>query len=553
MNVERATFVRRGYLLTALTVAVLLTASSGTAWAQTTKSFTLSITRSAVLEEGASGSASTLDRTRLTITRSDPTFSYSYDHDNDGNTPNRTIQRSVFSAAFAVPLTATCNGVASATGDDCPFTVEVAEGTSSDIASLRTAGAASVSFDVATATVGGQATIERTIELLVGHDGDDGDWNEETVVLTVGDVNVPAASVLEQNVTYSFDPARSPTSTLTIRDDDPMPKLKFSPSSIQLAMGNMLKMTAGVGVGAGGRGSLPDDTADTDDIRGTLSALNGARTGDGAGSSDAILLSVSPPEAVGTVIQVWRDADNDGTLDPDERMEPDGQGAYNIGTIGAGTATGADAAGGAVGAAVGDDGIELTVKAIDVSGFRDEQIMFTLMEGRTKAQKVGDGGGIDDSDPATVTVLSGEETPTVKFSTDAVTIDEGGTETVHILADTNQGDQVGSVSVSVVGEATIVLEQGGSQISGGAVDFGGGANAEVTIRALGDLTLEDGEEKMATVTITDASGANIGDPGELTVTVTGSTAVPVLPLVGQLILALLLTAGGARLYRRRQQ
>ena len=39
MNVARSTFVRRGYLLTALAVAVLLAASSGTAWAQTTVSF----------------------------------------------------------------------------------------------------------------------------------------------------------------------------------------------------------------------------------------------------------------------------------------------------------------------------------------------------------------------------------------------------------------------------------------------------------------------------------------------------------------------------------
>ena len=42
MNVERATFVRRGYLVTALAVAVLLAASSGTAWAQTTTTTTAS-------------------------------------------------------------------------------------------------------------------------------------------------------------------------------------------------------------------------------------------------------------------------------------------------------------------------------------------------------------------------------------------------------------------------------------------------------------------------------------------------------------------------------
>ena len=126
-------------------------------------------------------------------------------------------------------------------------------------------------------------------------------------------------------------------------------------------------------------------------------------------------------------------------------------------------------------------------------------------------------------------------------------------ETVHLLADGDQGDQVGSATVSVSGDATIVLEQGGSQISGGVVSFGDSANAELTIRSLSDRSLEDGEEKMATVTIIGASGANVGDPRTLTVTVVGSTAVPVLPLVGQLLLALLLTIGGARLYRRRQQ
>ena len=54
------------------------------------------------------------------------------------------------------------------------------------------------------------------------------------------------------------------------------------------------------------------------------------------------------------------------------------------------------------------------------------------------------------------------------------------------------------------------------------------------------------------MTIVDAGGADIGDQDTLTVTVRGSTAVPALPLVAQLLLALLLMAGGARLYRRRQ-
>ena len=173
------------------------------------------------------------------------------------------------------------------------------------------------------------------------------------------------------------------------------------------------------------------------------------------------------------------------------------------------------------------------------------------MDGRTEAQKRGDGGAIQDANPATVTILSGEETPTVTFSKASVSIDEGASETVHLLADSDQGDQVGSATVSVGGDALIELRQNGSTTSG-LVSFGGSANAELTIVSLSDPDLEDGEEKTATVTITDASGANVGDPRAITVTVVGSTAVPVLPLVAQLLLALLLMVGGARLYRRRQ-
>ena len=55
----------------------------------------------------------------------------------------------------------------------------------------------------------------------------------------------------------------------------------------------------------------------------------------------------------------------------------------------------------------------------------------------------------------------------------------------------------------------------------------------------------------ATLTIEEANGAIIGGRDSLTVTVSGSTAVAALPLLGQLLLALFLMAGGARLYRRR--
>ena len=43
-----------------------------------------------------------------------------------------------------------------------------------------------------------------------------------------------------------------------------------------------------------------------------------------------------------------------------------------------------------------------------------------------------------------------------------------------------------------------------------------------------------------------------GDRDTLTVTVRGSTAVPVLPIISQFLLALLLVAAGARFNRRRR-
>ncbi len=544
MNVARSTFVRRGYLLTALAAAVLLGASSGTAWAQTTAPLRVGLgmrASSSTLEEGASMAASTPDRVTVTITRSGAD---TFDDDGDPMTAAAPI---FTSGGSHLTLRATCNGegfTGEPTASDCSFSVAVKDAASNAaLTSTSTLGVAGATLNFGDGP-DTDSLIDKTIELVISDDSDDGDWNNETIVLTL---DLQQASVGSgQNARDLTAP--TPRLTLTITDDEQLPTLKFTPPGIQLAKGNTQTMTVGVGVGAGGRGSLPTGTQS---IRATLAGLDGGSAR--GGSSDELLLSVSPPEAVGTLIAIWKDADGNGMRGPTEGLEPDGQNRYSIGEIGRGS--GNANADGAVGEddAVANNGIALKITAIDVSGFRDEQITFTLMDGRTEAQKAGDGGAIEDANPATVTVLSGEETPTVTFSKASVSIDEGDSEMVHLLADTDQGSQVGSATVSVSGDARISLEQNGSAISGGAVDFGGSANAELTIRALGDESLEDGEEKTATVTITEASGANIGDPRAVTVTVVGSTAVPVLPLVGQLLLALLLTAGGARLYRRRQQ
>ena len=324
---------------------------------------------------------------------------------------------------------------------------------------------------------------------------------------------------------------------MTIADDEPQPVFKFNDTNILLAEGSVQKVMVGVGTGADGAGALPDGISDGS--AGTLDALSNV-------VDDRVLLVVRPAGALGP-------ADNDDDADDDDDKGVisiqvgvgndlysdyvvDAQGRYNIGVISA---------------AAADMGIELTITAKDVTGFKDEDVTLMLMDGRREAKAKADGGGIDDAAPATVTVLSSKAPPTVAFSTDSISIDEGDSETVHLLASGMQGDEVGAVSVAVRGEARISLAQNGRPV-GSTVSFGGNANAELTIIARSDPSLEAGEEKTATVTITEANGALTGDPNTVTVTVVGVTAVPVLPLLGQLLLALLLMVGGGRLYRRRQ-
>ena len=509
MNVSRSTFVRTG-LLTALAVTVMLAGFSGTAWAQTIGFGT----PRGELKEGATTANNTEDPLKVTITRNG---NFDKDDGDSSTTDDQSFEDWVGANANVNHLQLELveyDGdisnlrITARSGDDSrttATTVTPAVGTAGAAFGFRTE--ASRSDNVA-------IRIELTIE---NQTEDDDDWNEETLVLRVVAHSDLTTHLDENRLSYGRREL-----TVTVTDDEPMPVLKFTPGSIQLAKDNTQPMTVNIGTGAGGSGPLP---------AGMRTELNTLTTGKN------VILSVDPASAVEDLIEITF---TDGGAKP----SPDGSGGYIVGTIGS-----------IVAAAAADDGIGLNIKALRVSGFRDEMISLSLKDGRRDAEQEGDGGGIMASAPGTgtVTILSGEETPTVTFSTESVSIDEGGSETVHLLADTDQGDQVGSVTVSVSGEATIVLEQGGSQISGGVVDFGGSANAELTVRALPDLTLEDGEEKMATVTISDAGGANIGDPRTLTVTVTGSTAVPALPLVGQLLLALFLAAGGARLYRRRQQ
>ena len=188
----------------------------------------------------------------------------------------------------------------------------------------------------------------------------------------------------------------------------------------------------------------------------------------------------------------------------------------------------------------------------DMSDYRDSTVTLSFKESALETPV----GRIASGPPAVIQVLNADPLPSVSLTTAALTIDEGMTETVAILTDGELASAVTSVGLAVDGDARLSLLQDGRRLvarGGGAyiLDTGGNSSTVLTIRADGDESLADGQTKMATVTIVDASGADIGDRDSVTVTVRGSTAVPTLPLVGQLLLALLLLAGAARLLRRR--
>ena len=190
----------------------------------------------------------------------------------------------------------------------------------------------------------------------------------------------------------------------------------------------------------------------------------------------------------------------------------------------------------------------------DMSSFGDSQVTLAFKESSLQTPA----GRIAAGPPAVIQVLNDDPLPVVSLTTPALTIDEGMTQTVAIIAEGRLANVVMKVGLDVSGDALISLLQDGRRLRANAggtytVDLGGNTSTVLTIRADADGNLADGQTKTATLTIVDAAGADIGDRDSLVITVRGSTGVPALPLVALLLLALLLMAGGARLYRRRQR
>ena len=167
-------------------------------------------------------------------------------------------------------------------------------------------------------------------------------------------------------------------------------------------------------------------------------------------------------------------------------------------------------------------------------------------------------GTIGTGPPLVINIDSDEQAPTLSFSPTDVTIDEGESVSTRLIAEGQYGAEVMMVKLSVEGDAMVSLMQDGEmleEMDGHVyVDLGVSNTARLTAMSHSDPDLMDGETAFKAWKLVEGGtdGAAIGEDYWFRVDVVGSTAVPALPLVGQLLLALFLMAGGARLYRRRQ-
>ena len=423
MNVERSIFVRRGYPLTALAVAVLLAGFSGTAWAQTTGVSTTAKSSfkgsSGTLPEGADEETASKPRPlKVTITRTPKKLNDPY------NTSNHEVGPAAGRAHLVINFEyngdpGLPDGI-TVTQDD-PSNTAVTEGaaltfqSSDNTREEKTGLKVDHPDDVADDDIKPEdrrqidgdphiVTIAKSEIVLTFKDtrADDGDWLTEEFVMTVsknstatglGPTNKSEGTTQNPYVNDFDDEFK-----VNIADDDPKPKFRFSSRNIHLAEENIQTVTVSVGVGPGGASPLPGDTGDdaTASIHGKLESLPPG-AGDPNGIHD-VWLTVVPQDAVGRIINIRKAGQGTGD---DTIFHPDAKDRYVVGVISK---------------AASAEGIKFRIEAREVSGFRDEQVTLMLMDGRTPEQAKADGGGIDAADAATVTVLSGEETPTVTFS-----------------------------------------------------------------------------------------------------------------------------------------
>ena len=506
MNGVRSTFMRRGYLLTALSALLLLAASVGTASAQSIGF----VGTSGTVGEGASDAPGApvspllvkvriagLTTSNRTTALGDVTLEHNADDLNGDGSPDLLDTNRRVWQITGTALNPQKRGINS--GDSLEGLNENGE-----------------------------------LTLAIIDPSGDRDWKSGNFTMTLKSTG--------SQITPS--PAKF---TVTVTDSDVPPVASFNKSSISLTEDSSTPVTVSV---ATPRGTLPGaiPTALTDGERITTTTR--------AGAADSVLLvMVDPPGALDddgeatapTTANPRADTGPIEITDGDMYLQPHAPGGrrvpgmYVVGKVKNETDMTALSQ-------------AWTIRATkDMAGFRSPNITIAF----ATASLTTDVGDIQAGPALNIMVQSDEPVPTVSFATSSLSIDEGSMETVAILADSTTGPEVGSVTVEMNGDAMISLHQDGKMLEANAdgtydVDLMGNANTILTISSHEDRALEDGMTSSATLTIVDASGANIGDRDSVMVTIVGATAVPALPLIGQLLLALFLMAGGSRLYRRRQ-
>ena len=496
MNGSRSTFMRKGYLLTALAAAVLLAASPGIASAQSV-SFS---TSSGSLPEGATGAPATPAPLHIYVDISGI----------EDDPATMDVDESTTSATAAGNITIVHNldagGLSNTTDPTDANAVRVWQRTGGNLVGI-TNGNVNLAYR-------GNGRLELVV--IDPANGQDGNWLDEkyTLKLASSDNGVSAGGVFN----------------LSIVDDEVAPVAKFKHiNAPNVSLQEASSTTINVGIDAGTTTGAKQGVMS---VAPTLMAMitpANAKIGD-CGGTAGNFLDIQDTNGNVTVSMEGTFPLGSGTLAPSMQTTAGATATYGV----------------------------LSVEACsDMAGFRDMQVGLSFVATSLASGTDGVDGRVADGGTLTITVDSNEATPTVSFATSSIDIDEGSTNTVAILADGELGPEVGTVMVSKSGYAMLSLWQGNDMLEANAdgmyaVDLMDSANTILTISADSDRDLEDGMTSTGTLTIESASGANIGDRDSLMVTVEGSTAVPALPLVGQLLLALFLMAGGARLYRRRQ-
>ena len=481
MNGARTTFLRRGYVLTALAAAVLLAASPGTALAQTPSvDFE---THSGTVGEGATATSTTNPALKVKV-RVSGLPSGPMGNDAMGQ-PN--------------PRQAAVDKLGT-------FTYRAG----GDGASLVTVSPATQDNDALDSAL----TYKDTIELTIVVSEDDANWKDDSFTLKV---------VSTENIVTGG------TFNGTIKDNEFVPVAEFSRTSIKITENSKTDLSVKVKNSSGQPGATATTVPDEAD--------------------DAVVLMVSPADAIFIANPSATPAI---TGCPTDSSDPPGA----VFLSSAGTAT-YDSAKGELTINGRNDLVTaqvLTLEACaDKSGYQDAMITLSFKKDSLKTSAAGT---IQAGPDAVVLVESDEETPVVGIVPGNLSIDEGSSDTFVVFADGKLGTEVMSAMLSMSGDAMVSLSQDGKMIEAGddgmyTVNLGSSASTRVMVTAEADRYLEDGATKMATFTLESADGADIGSDDSVTVTVTGVPSVPALPLVGQLLLALFLMAGGSRLYRRR--